>query len=390
MRGKARRSPFAFPLCRDALCNASTIVTDYTPRPNFFETTYTVIRMLRQKEYYLEAEWVKREMDGQTPEMLFIGEVKDEKWLMEALDLDWEQLLDFIADACLRFLKEVGERRGISRMKPVKIVSSDEEEVWEVVSIDLDRGELIIKDEYGRQHAHPIPSDIGPYTDATVGNTGANWWAVIRGCALNFLSDYYIWLENDTFADMINKRISSSMRLLVYYVDVEATEIKITGNETTFYTDEGWEAMSPLEVRVVHVGSVYFPVYVSSRYRHIFLSLLYEGFQQDVSDRYLYYALRSSRHYLYYRPGSSIAFIGEKGNKTKVSMKAHEDGVKLMLGEDVWIRLLLITREGVIMPHLAIQTSKYKGKEPEDFALLKRWRFPTIIIKLLLERVGSA
>lgn len=389
MGDKAKRPPFAFPLCRDALCNTSTIVTSYAPRPNFLETTYTVIRMLRQKAYYLEVEWVTKEMDGRMSELLFTGEAKDEKWLMEVLGFDREQLLDFIADACLKFLGET--RRSLESLitNPLEIVSPNGKRLWKVVGIDPDEGGLIIKDSHGRKHTYSIPPDIGPYTDATVGDTGANWWAVIRGCAINFFTNH-IW--NEAFVDMINKRIPDSMGLLVYHVHLKATKMRITGNEITFYTDKGWKATLNLNVGVLLVGRVYFPLHVSSRYRHIFLSFLYEGFQQDVSYPFLYDTLMGSHHYLYYKPGNSIGFLGVRGaknSKVKVNVKAYESGVKLMLGENAWIRLLMIRREGMIVPHLAIQMSKYRGEEPEDLANLRGWVFPPDIIKLLLERDGS-
>lgn len=388
------RPPFAFPLCRDSLCNASTIVTDYTPQPNFIETTYTVIRMLKRKAYYLETQWVTKGIDGRMPEVLFIGEVKDERWLMEVLGFDWEQLLDFIADACLKFLRET--RKGLESLitNPLEIVSPNGKKRWGVVGIDLDEGGLIIKDEYGRKHAYPIPSDISPYTDATVGNTRANWWAVIRGCAINFLTNY-TW--NEAFVDMINERIADRMGLFAHHIYLKARKMRITGNEITFYKDADKLPLSVgvVLVDVVLVGKVYFPLHVSSGYRHIFLSFLYEGFQQDTSYPFLYDTLMGSNHYLYYKSGNSIGVLGVgsiKDSKVEVSVKVYEDRVRLMLGKNAWIRLLLMMRERnrKIMPHLAIQMTKYRGEESEDFALLRRTVLPPNVLNSLLERIGSS
>lgn len=389
---KQARPPFAFPLCRDSLCNTHSIEYGLGYAP--IETALEILKILRGKRYYIELVWQTEGIGNNLPRALLIREeVRDgDEWLSEKLDLGDKPLLDFLAEAFIEYFKESKGICTYSGRVPLDLVLPDYEMIWHVKSIDFGGGEIHLTNIFREAFTYPIPQDISPYSDVKVGDTGVEWGTLMKAAAILFFTKEAG--GHEVLIDIINRRIMDKFGVVVYSVSIPLSRIKITGKELVFMSfQQGlWrERSNPnLSVGVASVNTIYLPAKFWGRGQYVPLVIEY---------KHEFY-VRTGDAYLYWRPNDKLVFSGLEGLTYRIEANVRaigNRGIRLALDENTWIRILKWSRDDsatrstgrgkrhreIVSFYPILHLSIHEDKSSDSFI---RVDFPISAIKLMIER----
>lgn len=394
---KPARPPFAFPLCRDSLCNTYSIGNSlwYVP----IKVTLKILEMLRSKRYYVELVWLTRKVGGELPEAILAQEVIEEdgdRWLAEKLDLGDKPLLDFLAEVFVEHFQKSKGSYSLGSHASILLISPDSERQWQITDIDFRKRKILVLDSSLRSFLYPMPRNISPYSDMPVGNTGATWGALMKAFAFAFFTREEDGRE--VLLEAINKRIIDRYGIVVCDISTPLSRIEVTGKEVTlagFVQRKWYKGSNPnLSISVASVDSIYLPAVLAPNE----VDFLF-AFEYDLGR---YEKTRSAR--LYLKPNGSRAFVKVDAGTylIKASVKAYGDGkVKLALDKNTWIRILMSSKvyqsigsrkhREAFSFHFIIHLSRHEGQLPKDKSgrFVTRTDCPISVIKLLAERFSS-